>query len=168
MENIFKEAHEMTRKMVEEYGVNYQTQFGLCISYLFEIKKEEGEMKLNRNLEGTEKQVQWANDLLNEIEQVLSNIEKGSYEIYKKEKSLNAIKERLDKTIKVVNKIDHAANIINRFKTISYSKNKVEDILGELQSLTANSGLGTPTKRSFIPGIIYPNKLIKYATENHK
>lgn len=43
MKKIFIEAHKMTREMVEEYGVDYQAQFGLCLSYL--LNKEEEEMK---------------------------------------------------------------------------------------------------------------------------
>ena len=36
MKKIFIEAHKMTREMVKEYGVDYQAQFGLCLSYLLE------------------------------------------------------------------------------------------------------------------------------------
>lgn len=59
MKKIFKEAHRMTREMVERYGVDYQAQFGLCLSYLLENKEEE-EVK---ELKGTEKQVKWAEDI---------------------------------------------------------------------------------------------------------
>ena len=45
MKKIFKEAHKMTRKMVEEYGVDYQAQFGLNLSYL--LNKEEEKMVKN-------------------------------------------------------------------------------------------------------------------------
>lgn len=41
MKKIFKEAHKMTREMVKEYGVDYQAQFGLCLSYLLEKEEEE-------------------------------------------------------------------------------------------------------------------------------
>lgn len=47
MKKIFKKAHKMTREMVNEYRVDYQAQFGLCLSYLFEEEKEEGEMIKN-------------------------------------------------------------------------------------------------------------------------
>ncbi|WP_077369727.1 hypothetical protein [Anaerosalibacter sp. Marseille-P3206] len=61
MKNIFKEAHEMTRKMKERYPeVDYQTQFGLYVSYLFEEGKEEEEVK---ELKGTPKQIAWAEDI---------------------------------------------------------------------------------------------------------
>lgn len=41
MKNNFKAAHKMTKEMVEKYGVDYQAQFGLCLSYLLENKEEE-------------------------------------------------------------------------------------------------------------------------------
>ena len=43
MKNLFKKAHKMTRKMVEEYGVDYRTQFSLCLSYLLEVEEDEME-----------------------------------------------------------------------------------------------------------------------------
>lgn len=45
MKKIFKEAHKMTREMVQKYEVDYQAQFGLCLAYLLE-NKEERKMKL--------------------------------------------------------------------------------------------------------------------------
>lgn len=36
MSNIMKEAHARTKEFVEKYGVDYQTQLGLFISYLIE------------------------------------------------------------------------------------------------------------------------------------
>ena len=60
MEKVFKKAHEMTRKFVEKYGVDYQVQFGLCLSYLLEKEKEEEGMK---ELKGTPKQIAWAEEI---------------------------------------------------------------------------------------------------------
>ena len=38
MKKIFKEAHKMTREMVNQYkDIDYQTQFGLCLQYLLEV-----------------------------------------------------------------------------------------------------------------------------------
>ena len=49
MKNIFKKAHELTREMKERYPeVDYQTQFGLYVSYLFEEEKEEEEVEKAR------------------------------------------------------------------------------------------------------------------------
>lgn len=69
MKKIFIEAHKMTREMKESYPeVDYQAQFGLCVSYLLE-KKEEKQM-----LKGSEKQVKWAEDIRNEwLEKIKSH-----------------------------------------------------------------------------------------------
>ena len=62
MKNLFKRAHEMTKEMKEKYPeVDYRTQFGLCISFLLGEGKGEEEMK---ELQGTEKQIKWAEDIL--------------------------------------------------------------------------------------------------------
>ncbi len=45
LSKLFKEAHRMTKEMVKEYEVDYQVQFGLNLSYLFEKAKEEKEVK---------------------------------------------------------------------------------------------------------------------------
>ena len=45
MKNLFKAAHEMTRKMVAKYkDIDYKAQFVLCLAYL-QGNKEEEEMK---------------------------------------------------------------------------------------------------------------------------
>lgn len=66
MKAIFKEAHKMTREMAKEYEVDYQAQFGLCLSFLFEEnQKEEKEVK-KAELKGSEKQIKWAEDIREE------------------------------------------------------------------------------------------------------
>lgn len=37
---IFVKAHEMTREIVKETGVNYRAQFGICLSFLYKEKEE--------------------------------------------------------------------------------------------------------------------------------
>lgn len=67
MKNLFKEAHKMAREIKEQYNeVDYQAQFGLCLSYLYE-NKEEMKVKELPKLEGTEKQVAWAEDIREEL-----------------------------------------------------------------------------------------------------
>ena len=57
--NLMKEAHKMTREIVNKYGdVDYMTQLGLCLSFL----SQEGGKEMVE-LKGTEKQVKWAEDL---------------------------------------------------------------------------------------------------------
>lgn len=43
---LFVKAHEMTREIVKETGVNYRTQFGICLSFLYKEEKEMEEKKL--------------------------------------------------------------------------------------------------------------------------
>ena len=71
--NLMKEAHKMTREIVNKYGdVDYMTQLGLCLSFL--SQKGGKEMV---ELKGTEKQVKWAEDIRNRIIKVNEIFEKA-------------------------------------------------------------------------------------------
>ena len=72
MKNILKKAHEMTREIKREYpNVDYKTQLGICISYLYENEKKENVKMVE--LKGTEKQVKWAEDIRRKaIEKVMA------------------------------------------------------------------------------------------------
>lgn len=79
MKNLFKEAHKLTRKMVEKYTVDYKAQFSINLSYLQEEKTEEVvEVRLQeRELAGTEKQKKFASDLLKELNKQILEVEKA-------------------------------------------------------------------------------------------
>src|SRR5699024_7148125 len=160
MKMIFKEAHKMTREMVKEYEVDYQAQFGLNLSYLLN-KKEVEEV---RELEGTDNQVKWANDLLDEIDIVLEDLAEGAKELWpESKKKQNATNKRVEFTREQLNKIEHAGEIIERFKSISYKQQaeKAEEILGTLQALTCDAGF-----RNI--GVTYPGKLVAYIYDKAK
>ena len=71
--NLMKEAHKMTREIVNKYGdVDYMTQLGLCLSFL----SQEGGKEMIE-LKGTEKQVKWAEDIRNRIIKVNEIFEKA-------------------------------------------------------------------------------------------
>lgn len=71
--NLMKEAHKMTREIVNKYGdVDYRTQLGLCLSFL----SQEGGKEMVE-LKGTEKQVKWAEDIRNRIIKVNEIFEKA-------------------------------------------------------------------------------------------
>ena len=71
--NLMKEAHKMTREIVNKYGdVDYMTQLGLCLSFL----SQEGGKEMVE-LKGTEKQVKWAEDIRNRIIKVNEIFEKA-------------------------------------------------------------------------------------------
>ena len=38
---LFVKAHKLTKEIVKETGVNYRTQFGICLSFLYKEEKEE-------------------------------------------------------------------------------------------------------------------------------
>ena len=58
--NLMKEAHKMTKEIKEQYPeVDYKAQLGLCLSFL----SQEGGKEMVE-LKGTEKQVKYANDLI--------------------------------------------------------------------------------------------------------
>ena len=63
--NLMKEAHKMTREIVNKYGdVDYMTQLGLCLSFL---SQEKGDNEMVE-LKGTEKQVKFIYSLVKEFE----------------------------------------------------------------------------------------------------
>ena len=71
--NLMKEAHKMTREIVNKYGdVDYRTQLSLCLSFL----SQEGGKEMVE-LKGTEKQVKWAEDIRNRIIKVNEIFEKA-------------------------------------------------------------------------------------------
>lgn len=69
--NIMKEAHELTKKIIEKYNdVDYKVQLGLCLSYL--SSKEEEEEKEMVELKGSEKQIKWAKNIITEMESIIT------------------------------------------------------------------------------------------------
>ena len=70
--NLMKEAHKMTKKIKEQYPeVDYKAQLGLCLSFL----SQEGGKEMVE-LKGTEKQVKYANDLIERMKKENDNYEK--------------------------------------------------------------------------------------------
>ena len=58
--NLLKKAHELTKEIKREYPeVDYKAQLGICLTFLYNNK----EVKEMVKLEGTEKQVKWAEDI---------------------------------------------------------------------------------------------------------
>lgn len=59
MKDLFKKAHELTRKMVQRYkDIDYKAQFSINLSYL----QEEIEVEIVE-LKGTIGQIEWAKDV---------------------------------------------------------------------------------------------------------
>lgn len=101
--NLMKKAHEMTREIVEKYGdVDYQAQLGLCLSFL---AQEKGGNKMEvKKLNGSEKQIKWAKNIIKEMESIikeakiykLENLEKiwvRKSESFKEKHNLSSIED---------------------------------------------------------------------------
>ncbi len=110
MKNLFKKAHEMTREMKERYPeVDYQTQFGLCLSYLFEEGKEEEEVK---ELKGTPKQIAWAEKIREEQMEAVYRFQERWIAKLEKENNQEEIDKINDIVIKLEN-LDEASKWID-------------------------------------------------------
>lgn len=132
MKKVFKKAHEMTRRFVEKYGVDYQAQFGLCLSYLLNNlnNKEEGNMKIEmKELKGTEKQVKFANDIkevvLEIVEQLPEKIEKYSKDEKMTEKYMELYNNDIKKLFEGYEK---AGDFINDWKAVVYKEGKSQRV----------------------------------------
>lgn len=70
MKNLMKKAHELTRKIKGEFPeVDYKFQLGLCLSFLSKEGAETIELK---ELEGSEKQVAWAEEIRNNALEIVN------------------------------------------------------------------------------------------------
>ena len=91
--NILKKAHQLTKEIKREYPeVDYKAQLGICLTFLYDNKEVKGMVEL----EGTEKQVRWAEEIRKEmldtknIEMALDKF--GSHKSEKVQTVLNLLK----------------------------------------------------------------------------
>ncbi len=132
MKKVFKKAHEMTRKFVEEYGVDYQAQFGLCLSYLLDEKnkKEEGSMKIEmKELKGTEKQIKFANDIKEATLEIVNQFERAIEQYSKHEEMKEKNMQRLEKAKELFKSYEKAGDFIEDWKAVVYTDNKAERVM---------------------------------------
>ncbi len=103
MKKMFIEAHKMTKEMVRKYGVDYQTQFGLNLSYLLE-KKEEVKMlkeEIRKELEKMEvaqEEIERAKSILGKYRTLTNELVKDLYSDATTRRSMKAKKLWDDKT----------------------------------------------------------------------
>lgn len=122
---LFVKAHEMTREIVKENGVNYKAQFGICLSFLYK-----GENKMIE-LEGTEKQVKWAKAI---IKKKVSEIEERIifYKSLIKKRTLvgASVPKRYSRKIEELNSLkDEVLNCTSAYEIINtYANINVEEI----------------------------------------
>ena len=122
MSLIMKEAHKMAKEIKAEFKeVDYKFQLGLCISYLL---KEEKKMV---ELQGSEKQIKWANDIretiIKEASEMKDRIEERQQEkllkIGKRLKVWDKQIKRIDELIKEVKNIEKASILIEEYRHLN-------------------------------------------------
>ena len=130
MKKVFKKAHEMTRKFVEEYGVDYRAQFGLCLSYLLEKEKEEEEVKIEmKKLKGTKKQIKFANNIKEATLEIVNQFERAIEQYSKHEKMKEKNMQRLEKAKELFESYENAGDFIGDWKAVVYTDNKAERVM---------------------------------------
>lgn len=131
MKNLFKKAHEMTRKMKERYPeVDYQAQFGLCLSYLLEKEREEGNMKIEmKELKGTEKQIKFANDIKEATLEIVNQFERAIEQYSKHDAMREKHMQRLEKVKDLFESYREAGKFIEDWKEVIYAEAKSERVL---------------------------------------
>lgn len=108
MKNIMKEAHRMTKEIKKEYPeVDYKAQLGICLSFFYNEEETEMEVKL----EGTEKQIKFAEDIKKNFEE---GYEKAIAYISKKPKKVDMTS--VEKVMNFVRTETNAAKIIEFYK----------------------------------------------------
>lgn len=127
MKKVFKKAHEMTRKFVEKYGVDYRAQFGLCLSYLLEKEKEESNMKIKmKELKGTPKQIKFADDIKKAVLEIIERLPEAIVKYSKNEEMVKKYMGRFKEVKKLFESYEDAGKFINDWKVVVYTNNKAE------------------------------------------
>lgn len=138
---LVKKAHEMAREIKGEYPeVNYQIQFGLCVSYL--LSEEKGEYNKMVELKGTEKQVKYAEDLKEVANQICAKLTAKFENIEIPEEKQQMVKDFIN-YVKGANEtyqtLENAGDVISIGTNLSYNKGYVQN--GHINILST-TGLG--------------------------
>ena len=97
MKNIMKEAHRLTKEIKKEFPeVDYKTQLGICLSFLYAEGADNEEVEL----QGSVKQVAWANEIRTKVLEI-------------------ANRNNLKNVLRVVKSQDSAKYFIDNFKVVT-------------------------------------------------
>lgn len=94
---LFKAAHKMAKEIKAQYPeVDYKFQFSLCLAFI----KEKGEKEEMSELQGSPKQIKWANDIrakqLAELDKMVGALEMANKYIAGKENKHKAFAELIN------------------------------------------------------------------------
>ena len=127
--NIMKEAHKMTKEIRKEFpNVDYKFQLGLCLSFLYENKKEGIKMEMAK-LEGSEKQIKWAESLREEFakacEELKEQLETGKVSYKRRALTMSSATKNVEKFAEIAkDKKINKDNFIEILENIDTYKNK--------------------------------------------
>lgn len=124
MKTLFKEAHKMAREIKRKYSnVDYKVQFSLCLSFL----NKKGDIKL-KELKGSEKQINYANDIRTDILNLTNELEKSKIERIKnedykiKDMSMEEMTERckrkFERIREAISNIEDSKFFIDNFRNV--------------------------------------------------
>lgn len=116
MKNVFKEAHELTKKIIKK-GDSYRATFKLALIFVYsQIRKGVKEMV---ELTGSEKQVKWALDIRTELNKTLDLIKDATISNKtKKNKSSEEAVSKIELVVNVLNSKTDSNYFIENFKDI--------------------------------------------------
>ena len=135
--NLMKEAHKMTREIKEKYPeVDYQAQLGLCLSFL----AQEEEEKSMEGLQGTEKQIRWAIDIIYEMKYFLDIANK--VRLFKSEKKWDDgnVSENLKEKYNLNTKedyLDYITRIVEKSESLIFAETDAAWYIRHFKSLTS-------------------------------
>lgn len=131
LSKMFKKAHKKTKEIKAKHQeVDYQAQFGICLSFLYRKMKEEGGKMVK--LEGSKKQVKWANDIR---EEKIEDLKREINVLEGIKKSL-VDEDKKDEYGKEIDDIEAAMLEINKIKSAKFFiDNRYENGLGLVKIL---------------------------------
>lgn len=158
MSKVFTEAHELTREMVEEYGMDYRTQFAITLSYL--LNKEDEEMTIEKWYEGlTEKEKskmkdgaeartgfmrngETAKEWMARGEENLKKIVEEKYNLFLQEEEIKAEKQKQNEEIEKEEEKQYQKDLARGVATIElYESNRYRCWVAEINGLDEHYGL---------------------------
>ena len=123
--NLMKEAHKMTREIKKEFPeVDYKAQLGICISFLYEKNKKGNDKMEMAKLEGSEKQVAWANDIRSKMVEGFKMVDYLNEEFKKSENEITK------KALYYINAATKRIKTETSAKWFIDNRNNVKDVMG--------------------------------------
>lgn len=129
--NLMKEAHKMTREIKKEFPeVDYKAQLGICISFLCKENKKGNDKMEMAKLEGSEKQIKWAESLRDEFikacDEMKEHLETGKVSYKRRAMTMSSATKKVEKFVEIANGRElNKDNFIEVLQNIDAYKEKI-------------------------------------------